>query len=196
MTNASPLAQAIANSEGFGTANAPTITEYNNPGALFSDGAPRQFSSLSDGINALESQIGEWLNGSSKIANANTTIAQLAQEYTGGDSPNTWATNTSDFLGVTPDTTLGQLQNMGLTSPDYSINGMNQRITGQKQSPGIGDTLKSKLETGALTWLLSTRFVFAVLGVLLIWGGIMGFDKTKDIIVSTGKAVAEGAMTT
>lgn len=187
----SALAQAIANAEGFGTENAPTITEYNNPGALFDNGQPQQFSSLSDGYNALESQIQMWLNGSSKYANPDTTISELAQQYTGGDSPNTWQTNVSNFLGVSPDTTLGQLQQSGLTDSsnnDFTINGMNQRITGKAQSHfGILPDI--------VGWILSTRFVFAIIGVLLIWGGILGFDKTQQVIKETVNAAKKGAET-
>jgi hypothetical protein len=183
----SSLATAISKAEGFGTENAPTITAYNNPGALFADGQPQQFSSLSDGYSALETQIQSWLSGTSAHANSDTTISELAQVYTGGDNPDSWASNVSSFLGVTPDTTLGQLQSNGLTSSlnDFSINGMNKRITGKTQSNGFLPDIAG--------WLFSTRFVFGILGILLIWGGILGFDKTKDIIVNTAKAVKDGA---
>lgn len=193
MTNASPLAYGISNAEGFGTPNAPTITNNNNPGALFSNGASQSFSSLAEGWSALQSQIDDWLNGGSQYANPDTTILELAKSYTGNDSPETWASNVANFLGVTPDTTLGELQQQGLTAPLNNTSPTDWFGSNNPLSNFLNKYLgkKSSSDTPSGTSNIPMRLAFAVLGLLLIAGGIFGFDSSKELVIKTAKSAVE-----
>lgn len=167
----SPLAGAIANAEGFNNGSAGT--PLNNPGNIESNGQLNQYGSLEEGWAALESQINKWMNGSSAYAGPNTSINDLAQTYTGGDNPQGWAAAVSQYLGVDPNTTLGQIVrgHFGQAAGTYAANTAGRVINA----------------------LLSQRFVLGFLGAMLIIVGALGFDRTQDIVVQAGKKAAEGA---
>lgn len=104
------VAQAIARAEG-------SPVEWNNPGDLtISFGYPTlgtansagvlKFTNAADGWNALYKQLLAIVNGGSRYT-LQDTIATFGNGYSGGD-PN-WAVNVASFLGVTPDTPLGDI---------------------------------------------------------------------------------------
>lgn len=109
------IAQAIASAEGFHTSGSRP-NRNNNPGDLTYafgyptsgvDGAFPIFSTVTDGWNALYTQVQEMFDGTSAYYNPGMTISQIGLLYAGGD-PN-WATNVASYLGVTPDTVIGGL---------------------------------------------------------------------------------------
>ena len=109
------LAAAIAHAEGFGvTGTVPTRT--NNPGDLElgdlgkgTQGGKTIFATLTDGIAALRKQISIIANGQSEYYSLDMSISQMAQLYTGGDNADAWAQIVATDLGVTPQTTLGEI---------------------------------------------------------------------------------------
>ncbi|HEV2498620.1 MAG TPA: hypothetical protein VGY31_03455 [Terriglobia bacterium] len=114
----SALATAIATAEGFFVGGS-LPSQANNPGDLEIAGAgvgvgsnqgKTIFASADDGWNALYNQIDLMLTGQSSIYSPDMTISQVAQLYTGGDNADAWANNVASQLGVTPDTTLSELQ--------------------------------------------------------------------------------------
>jgi hypothetical protein len=103
------LSQAITKAE-----NSP-VDQTNNPGDLvlgdvgngiFNSAGVTIFSTLEDGIQALYNQVNLIFTGQSKNFNTNMTIAELAQEWTGGDQAASWAATVAQELGVTPSTTI------------------------------------------------------------------------------------------
>lgn len=109
------LAAAIGRAEGFGPVeNLPT--KINNPGdlelgdlGLGTQAAKTVFSSIAEGWSALRREIEIIANGQSKYYNADTTIADMAKLWTGGDNADSWAQNVASALGVTPQTRLGDV---------------------------------------------------------------------------------------
>lgn len=104
------LAAAIAVAEG-------SDPDWNNPGDLtISFGYPTngvansagvlKFANGTDGWNALYRQLSAIVNGTSRYT-LDTTLAAFGLGYSGGD-PN-WAKNVGNELGVSPDTTLGDI---------------------------------------------------------------------------------------
>lgn len=101
------IANAIAQAEGFNVSNS-LPQRMNNPGSLTdaSTGQLIAFGNVTDGWNALYTQIDAMFSGGSTYYNSNMTWAQVGAIYSGGD-PN-WAINVSNRLSVTPQTTLAQ----------------------------------------------------------------------------------------
>ncbi|MGH9770306.1 MAG: hypothetical protein ACRD4Q_01170 [Candidatus Acidiferrales bacterium] len=113
----SALANAIARAEGFfsegsipSSANNPGDIEIGDQGQGTIAGKT-VFGTLDAGWNALYNQINLMLTGRSSVYDPSMTINQVAQLYTGGDQASAWANNVASALGVTPDTTLSDLQN-------------------------------------------------------------------------------------
>lgn len=109
------LAQAIAKAEGFGVPDTiPTLAH--NPGDLVIPGWSG--SSMGAGISVFEDddtgwqklyhEIGLILLGSSHVYNLDMSILEMAYKWTMTDQ-NAWADNVSEFLGVSPTTTLREL---------------------------------------------------------------------------------------
>lgn len=182
-TTPSPLAQAIANAEGFGNGSAGTA--LNNPGDIFSGSQLAHYPTPADGWTALENQIQKWLNGTSAYANANTTIAQLAPIYTGNQNAAQWAQAVTQPFGLTPDATIGQLAQAQTQSRPYSW------VPGW-MIPKPGTNAPNPPTLGSVgSFLLSSRFVIAIIGAVLIAGGIFGFGKVHETVINTGKKLAE-----
>lgn len=188
----SPLGQAIANAEGYGVPGAiPTLN--NNPGDLTDGGKILSYGSITDGINALQSQVTAMLTGSSKYYNPSMTIAEVGQTYANGDPA--WAANVSNYLGVSPDTPIGQLQNgPSLNMPDGTQVPFNKlpnwlQNAVKKTPPGFAD----KYIGNGVSWFLSTPFVMLVIGIILIAAGVFSFKTTTTAINTATKAVKKGA---
>jgi hypothetical protein len=104
------LASAIALAEG-------SNPEWNNPGDLtISFGYPTigvansagvlKFHSCEDGWNALYKQLSAIVNGTSRYS-LDTSLAMFGVGYSGGDQ--NWAINVARALGVSTETTLGEI---------------------------------------------------------------------------------------
>lgn len=110
------IAQAIAYAEGFyrgdGSLNGNAKpVRYNNPGDLSDATGIRQFATLEEGWNALYRQIDLILSGSSRVYDADMTIAEMAALYT-ADGPvasAAWARTVAGKLGVSPNTKLSEV---------------------------------------------------------------------------------------
>lgn len=111
------LMLAIAGAEG-------SNPEWNNPGDLTEDfGFPTTgtanssgvliFDTLNHGWGALRAQIGLIQSGQSSEYSSSDTISSMAQTYTGGENSDSWAQSVAQSLGVSPDTTLGEILNPG-----------------------------------------------------------------------------------
>ena len=103
------LAQAIAAAE-----NSP-VAQTNNPGDLalgdvgngvFNSAGVSIFSTIEEGWNALYNELNLIVTGASKYYSPSMTIAELAQQWTGGDNAAGWAQTVAQSLGVTVNTTI------------------------------------------------------------------------------------------
>jgi hypothetical protein len=106
------FSEAIARAEGaFVEGSRPQ--RNNNPGDIMAHGQYVVYSSIDEGWQALYAQVYKMFYGGSLYYNPTMTISQVAYYYADGkDDPNgaaNWAQNVSNYLGVTPDTTLNSL---------------------------------------------------------------------------------------
>ena len=72
------------------------------------DGSFVVYANDDDGWANLYAQINLWLSGGSAHATADSTISQISQFYTANDQT-TWATNVANHLGVSLDTSIGEV---------------------------------------------------------------------------------------
>ena len=104
------LAEAIATAEGFYQSGS-LAQRQQNPGNLTdSSGTIRTFATLADGWSALYTQIDAMLSNQSAKYNSGMSLSQIGDIYANHD-PN-WSKNVSAYIGVSPDTTLDELQAM------------------------------------------------------------------------------------
>lgn len=110
------IAQAIARAEGFYVAGSRPARNH-NPGDMTADligkstgkdGMFVVYANDADGWENLYAQVNAWLDGTSRHANIDSTIAEISQFYTTTDQ-NAWAFTVASALGVDPDTSLGEL---------------------------------------------------------------------------------------
>lgn len=110
------IAQAIAVAEGFYVSGSRP-QRNNNPGDMTldligtstgKDGPFVVYANVQDGWNNLYKQVQEWLDGTSKNADASFTISDIAGFYTTTDQT-AWATNVANQLGVSIDTPIGEV---------------------------------------------------------------------------------------
>ena len=119
-SNATPsvqkIAQAIAFAEGFYVSGSRPARNH-NPGdmtrdligkSVGTDGSFVVYANDDDGWADLYAQINLWLSGGSAHATADSTISQISQFYTANDQT-TWATNVANHLGVSLDTSIGEV---------------------------------------------------------------------------------------
>lgn len=90
----------------------------NNPGALalgdqgngvLNSAGVTIFATLEEGEAALVEQLTRIENGVAKYLSPNMTIAQFAVTWTGNDNPAQWAATVAQALGVSTDTTIGEI---------------------------------------------------------------------------------------
>lgn len=185
---ASALATAIAQLEGggFPGSNNPGNLELGDVGygTLTAEGGNEItiFPDTPSGQAALLNQATGMLNGTSTIYTPDMTIAQAASTYTGGNpnAGNSWANS----LGVSPNTTLGQLAG-GSGTPATSATG-----TGSSFLSGL--VPGSNLFSGGF-FSNPERLLTAVVGLILIAAGLFSFRQTQTLIRVGGKAAAKGA---
>lgn len=197
MSTQSPLALSIFNAEG--GENSAGFSQ-NNPGDIFgSDGTLNTYSTLQEGWNALEAQISKYLTGSSAYANGDTSISDLAQTYTGGDNASGWASSVASGVGLSPSASISQAAS---SQPSQSLlQKFGQYLSGSGVAGPVGMLAGSAAQGASLTGavgqfftdLFSTRFVFGLVGVILIAGGILGFDKVQEVAATAVKTTAEAS---
>jgi len=118
------ISAAIARAEGFGVSGA-IPTRAHNPGdvvegdkgygtlgtehiTVFSDDSTG-WQALYHLVNRiLSDEVSSYRDAFGLSSNLDMTFYQLAQKYTGNDSPDTWANNVASILGVSADVTLRQ----------------------------------------------------------------------------------------
>lgn len=204
-----PLASAIAQAEGYGVGNS-IPTQANNPGSLelgdlgygtLSAAGGQQitvFPSATDGWNALGNQINSIYNGSSNYYNPTQTLIQFGNTYSGGNS--NYGSILAKILGVTPDTTLQQLNNANNSQSTMSsiLGGINQGmnspgagLTGFGPISGAAQTSTSK--AGLSGWINNpARLLYLVIGLILITAGLFTFKQTQVVVSGAGKIAKKG----
>lgn len=189
-----PLAQSIANAEGFGASanNIPTLA--NNPGDLengdvgygtITASGGNQitvYGSLAEGAQALENQVAKIFNGTSAYYSPDMSLSDFGTTYSGGNT--NYGTTLANSLGVSPSTTLAQVQNGASASP--------------ASSSGAG-TLASNAATGLMSSLNPfsgfsiSRIILLILGIISFGAGLLAFKQTQDIIETGTGVVKTGA---
>jgi hypothetical protein len=120
MPSIDDLASAIIRQEGYGTPNAVTINNNNNPGALRSSpyqigtsNGFAQFASYEDGYNALVYDLQSKVNRGLSLRDFVYTYAPPTENDTSG-----YLNNLSSWLGIGADTKLGDWLNGNNNSSD------------------------------------------------------------------------------
>jgi hypothetical protein len=101
------FAQAIATAEGFYVAGSQPQRK-NNPGDIETAGVVNTYGSVSDGWNALYTQVSMMFDGSSAHYSPDMTIEQVGYTYSPAGAEN-WINNVSSYLGVDRSTVLSSL---------------------------------------------------------------------------------------
>jgi hypothetical protein len=110
------IAEAIATAEGFYVAGSRPQRNH-NPGdmtadlvgkATGKDGMFVVYDNDQDGWSNLYAQVNAWLNGTSRHAGPDSTIADISKFYTTTEQ-DIWAVNVAGSLGVPVDTTIGSV---------------------------------------------------------------------------------------
>src|SRR5205814_1433539 len=133
----------------------------------------------------------------SKIYNPQMTLQQFGSTYSGGNA--SYGGNLANQLGVTPNTTLAQLNNQTANPVDTST-GAKTPVDPWKAATNVffGGDLTNPLTgitTGGsfLSGLTLSRIVMLVIGIILIGAGLFSFKTTQTIITNTGKAAGKVA---
>jgi hypothetical protein len=114
--NVQKIAEAIAFAEGFYVAGSRPARNH-NPGDMTADligksvghdGPFVVYSTDDDGWENLRRQISLWLYGGSSHATPDSTITDLSEFYTTTDQT-AWAANVANHLGVSTDTSIGEI---------------------------------------------------------------------------------------
>jgi hypothetical protein len=114
--NVKRIARAIASAEGFYVSGSRPARNH-NPGDMTADligkkvgmdGSFVVYATDDDGWEDLYKQIDLWLNGGSAHATSDSTITDISQFYTTTDQT-AWATNVANSLGVSLDTSIGEV---------------------------------------------------------------------------------------
>lgn len=101
------LANAIARQEGYNVPGS-VAQRNNNPGNI---GGPTQsFATPEAGWSQLYHQLQIIFDGTSTVYDPSMTISEMGMKYSNQD-PN-WGNNVASILGVSPDTTLSDLQSL------------------------------------------------------------------------------------
>lgn len=108
------LAVAIATAENSGAENNPGSLTAGDVRSEFITG---QFNSagvvnidtLQHGIEALYTKLSRIFSGESSVYSTDMSISDFAHTYTGGENEEGWANTVAGELGVSPDTSLGEI---------------------------------------------------------------------------------------
>lgn len=109
------MAEAIAQAEGFNSGPTALPARNHNPGDL-KDTVTGEITLYPDdptGWAALYNQVNLMLTGASHVYRLDMALSQVAVLWTGGDNPDGWARTVASSLGVTADTTLGDIAQGG-----------------------------------------------------------------------------------
>lgn len=209
----------ISQFEGFGTANAPTITNANNPGAItagpwaIQNGATgsvvnpssgQSFATFPDITTGLQAED----NLVSQAANQGATLSDLIAKWAPPNAPGNSQTATTNYtntvanqLGVSPSTPVSSLA--GVTAPNTPLP-TGTATTGPSLLPSsstlgnIANGVASAVIPGynAISNLSSPsiswgRIAAFLLGLILIGAGLFMF-KTTQTIIQTGVRAGRG----
>ncbi len=196
------ISQAIANAEGYGIPGAiPTVA--NNPGDLANGDIG--YGSMGNGITvypdpqsgytALQNQIMAIQNGSSANYSPTDSIASIGDTWTGGTAtapgdPN-WANNVASSLGLDPSQSLFGAAGNGSAGGTVAPTAPTPSTTeGGSPLAGAGNIFSALLGgTGAGSGLLERGVVIGI-GLILIAGGVFGFDRVQEVAVGAAKTAA------
>lgn len=192
MSTFNTLAQAIAQEE--------NSQWPNNPGAIEDTaGVPIDFGSPQAGMTALEKKLQFDASGQSLIYDPNMSLADFESTYTGGD-PNA-GNNVASILEVSPLTTLSALNDQSLSSVQ-ALGGAPSSSSGTswqdaqnaiKNAMSQGSNPSGGFSQGILNWLLSSRLVIGIIGIICIAVGLMMFKTTGVIIQTAAKGAVKAA---
>jgi hypothetical protein len=103
------LASAIAKAEGFFVPGSFPARNH-NPGDLIdpSTGVKRRFATDADGWDALYHQLDLIIVGSSKYYDLEMSLGAMAETWTGGDNPGSWARAVAQVMGVPVSASIGE----------------------------------------------------------------------------------------
>ena len=186
------LATAIMKAEG-GDVSGSVPNRANNPGDLklgdLGQGTINGvtvFPDFATGFAALQKQVGSMVDGSSKYYDPSQTLADVGNTYSGGD-PN-WAKNVANFLGVTPDTTLGDAAkaNAPMSMSDILKKIPLNPIGGMS----VPDNTSSPDAKQQSPWILRGSMIG--IGLLLIAAGVFSFKQTQ-VVIQSGARLAKYA---
>lgn len=180
-----PLASAIAQSEGYGVPGAiPTVA--NNPGNLelgdvgygtANAAGGNQitiFGSLADGAAALENQLNKIFNGTSSNYTPDMSLSQFGQIYSGGNPA--YGNQLASTLGVSPSTPLSQVQSQASASSASGTPSTSSWLTNP-----FGNLLGLTSSNPASAFTLS-RAIILILGIILFGAGLFAFKQTQTVI--------------
>lgn len=190
MSTYNTLAQAIAQEE--------NSQWPNNPGAIEDTaGVPIDFGSPAAGMTALEKKLQFDASGQSSVYDPSMSLSDFEHTYTGGD-PNA-GNNVASILGVPVTTPLSALSDQSLSNSGTTLQdaqnavnnaiagGGNPALSGKATGPMTGTT------SAILDWILSSRLVIGLLGVICIAVGLMMFKTTGVVIEKVTKAGVKAA---
>lgn len=216
----SPLAQAIAQAEGFFSSSANIPNTINNPGDLTStsvNGAGfgttvakggilvNNYPDLETGAAALESKINNILAGNSTSYSPNMSLQQFGNVYSGNNAA--YGQTLANSLGVPASTTLAQLQQQGLAGTGSAVS--SSGAAAASTSPSAASTAATAASSAAKSATLSTatllaqieafglsRVILLILGIILFGAGLFAFKQTQTVIKTASKGAAKlGALT-
>lgn len=206
--------RAIAQFEGFGSSNAPTITNANNPGGL----TPGTFATQYGAIGSTTTASGQPVAVFPNVATGNAAEDALIQKYIdSGASLNSlisaWAP--SNAPGNTPQSTQNYqayaASQLGI-NPTLPLNSLNQSTTTIPSIPNIPPNLQGQAQQSAnqfnqspagsgglaslQTWaqLSIARIGVFVLGLICVAGGLYLFKPIKEVVNKSIKMGAEATI--
>lgn len=163
-----------------------------------SDGSPLTFSSLNEGVSALQNYVNNAMGGTSNYYSPNETLAQFENTYTGGD-PNA-ANNIASMLGVSPSIPMSSLSDQNLGSVSSGVNVQPKwwkwLLPGSTVLNDAGQAAQN-MKSQASGLLLLGRLLEPqntaafLIGLILVAAAVFGIDKVQDTAITTAKRGAE-----
>lgn len=172
----------------------------NNPGAIEdTSGVPIDFGSPAAGMAALEKKLEFDASGNSSVYDPSMSLSDFEHTYTGGD-PNA-GSNVASILGVPTTTPLSSLSDQALSGSSSTFSDALKKLKdfamGSPQGTLDAQMNAAKAESSAgasvIGWLLSSRVVIGLLGIICIAVGLMMFKTTGVVIQTATKAGIKAA---
>lgn len=190
MSTYNTLAQAIAQEE--------NSQWPNNPGAIEDTaGVPIDFRSPQAGMTALEKKLQFDASGQSSVYDPSMSLSDFEHTYTGGD-PNA-GNNVASILGVPSSTPLSALSDQSLSKSNSSNSTLDKiwnwafPLAPSITKPSNAEKTLTSPGSSILSWLLSSRLVIGLLGIICIAVGLMMFKTTGVVIEKVTKAGVKAA---